>query len=234
MKKFFLLALALVLALNLAAVCLADEAAPTVYVTIANGDLMLIRQPVTLTDTDADGLLTINDALFLAHEEAFEGGAEAGYLAGESQWGLSLFKLWGVENGGSYGYYVNNTAAYSLADPLNDGDSVAAFVYTDLVSWSDAFCFFDPDTVEAQPGDTVTLTLLGAAYDENWTPITAAFGGAIITFDGQDTEYRTDDEGKVTFELPEGVSVISARYESATLVPPVCLIVLPEAGEIAA
>ena len=103
MKKFFLLALALVLALNLAAVCLADEAAPTVYVTIANGDLMLIRQPVTLTDTDADGLLTINDALFLAHEEAFEGGAEAGYLAGESQWGLSLFKLWGVENGGSYG-----------------------------------------------------------------------------------------------------------------------------------
>ena len=234
MKKFFMLTLVLVLTLNLVFLSFADEAAPTVYVTIANGSLALTRLPVTLSDTDGDGLLTINDALYLAHEQAFEGGAEAGYMAGESQWGLSLFKLWGVENGGSYGYYVNNIAAYSLTDPLADGDSVVAFVYTDLVTWSDAFCFFDTDTVEAKPGDTVTLTLLGAAYDENWTPTTAAFGGAVITFDGQDTEYRTDDDGKVTFELPEGVSLISARYESATLVPPFCLIVLPEAGELAA
>ncbi|MBO7666544.1 MAG: hypothetical protein J6S70_03845, partial [Clostridia bacterium] len=93
-------------------------------------------------DADADGVLTISDALYAAHEAAYEGGAAAGFAAATTEYGLSLTKLWGVENGGSYGYFVNDNSAMSLADPLSDGDEVVAFIYT-AADWSDAYSFFD-------------------------------------------------------------------------------------------
>ena len=40
---------------------------------------MAAQIEVELTDVDEDGALTIADALYLAHEAAFEGGAEAGF-----------------------------------------------------------------------------------------------------------------------------------------------------------
>ena len=60
----------------------------TVLVTIAdaNGDLVLAMEPVTVIDIDEDGLLTINDALYCAHEEAYEGGAAAGYASAMSDY----------------------------------------------------------------------------------------------------------------------------------------------------
>lgn len=48
-------------------------------------------------------------------------------------------KLWGTENGGSYGYYVNNVSTWSLTDPVDEGDYVNAFVYTDLTTWFDTY-----------------------------------------------------------------------------------------------
>ena len=130
MKKIMVIMLALCMLLS-AAVAEESEAGVLVYVTIAAGDLVMAQAPVELSDTDGDGMLTINDALYLAHEEFYEGGAEAGYATAETQWGLSLAKLWGVENGGSYGYYVNNVSANSMADELHDGDHLNAFAYTD-------------------------------------------------------------------------------------------------------
>ena len=57
----------------------AAEEPVTVYVTIANGSLVMTQEPVTVTDIDKDGSLTINDALYLAHEAKYQGGAAAGY-----------------------------------------------------------------------------------------------------------------------------------------------------------
>ena len=53
----------------------------TVYVTIANGSLVMTQEAINVTDADGDGTLTINDALFLAHEAGFSGGAAAGYAS---------------------------------------------------------------------------------------------------------------------------------------------------------
>ncbi len=204
-----------------------DDTSVTAYVTIAdaNGELALVQEPITVTDIDEDGALTINDALYIAHEENYEGGAEAGYAASVTQYGLGLDKLWGTQNGGSYGYYVNNTAASGLADALSDGDYVNAFVYTDLTAWSDSYSFFDKNTADVTQGDELTLTLSRAAYDENWAPVTLPVEGAVISINGEDTEYVTDADGNVTVKIETaGENLISASSDSLTLVPPVCVV----------
>lgn len=198
------------------------EAEPqnAVYVTIANGDLMLAYDAVELSDADGDGALTVNDALYLAHEENYDGGAEAGYANETTDYGLSLAKLWGTDNGGSFGYLVNNVSSMSLTDPVAVGDHVVAYAYTDLAAWSDSYCFFD--VTEAAAGE-ITLTLTMNGYDEAWNAITLPVEGAIITIDGAATDYVTDADGKVTLTAKKGV-VISAKSDTMTLVPPVCIV----------
>ena len=209
-------------------VCLAaiasDETAD-VYVTISNrdGKLVLAQEEVTVFDADKDGCLTINDALYCAHEENYDGGAESGYAFAYSDYGLSLNKLWGTANGGSYGYYVNNVSAWSLADTVKTGDYVNAFVYTDLTAWSDTYCWFDNYTVSEEAGKEISLTLYAYIYDENRNKITVAVEGATITLNGESTEYKTDADGKATITInTEGTYVISAVSDTQTLVSPVC------------
>ncbi len=200
----------------------------TVYVTICDGDVKLAQTAVKVADIDEDGALTINDALYLAHEAEFKGGAAAGYGSANSTWGLSLTKLWGVENGGSYGYYVNNVSAMGLADPIKNGDYINAFVYTDTVGFSDKYTFFDVYTVEDYNGKDVTLTLSGAGYDANWNPVTVQIADATVTVDGKKTTYKTDANGKVTLKVDKkGSHVISAVSDTETLVPAVCVISAP-------
>ncbi|MBQ3760751.1 MAG: hypothetical protein II875_01920 [Clostridia bacterium] len=219
MKKLTVLMLCAALLCALFAAC--AEETPVVYVTISDGSLVLAECPIALSDADADGALTINDALYLAHEFAYDGGAEAGYLSAYGDWGLSLAKLWGVENGGSYGYYVNDTMSYGLTDPVTNGDRVYAYVYTDLVGWSDAYSFFDQAAVSA---GNVTLKLSMVTFDENFMPVSVPVEGAVIVIDGEKTEFVTDAEGNVSFNLPDGAKLISAVSDSLNLVPPVCVV----------
>ncbi len=216
--------LALVLAM-MPAMAFADTASETaaVNVTIADkGSLVLTQETVTVADIDADGALTINDALYAAHEAAYNGGAAAGYDSAMSSWGLSITKLWG-DTSGSYGYYVNDASAWGLTDPVKTGDSVYAFVYADGVAWSDTYSFFDKNAVTAEEGQKVTLTLSYNGYDANWNTVVAPLAGAVITVDGTVTDSVTDTDGKAVITLEEGTHVISATSETMTLVPPVCI-----------
>ncbi len=202
-----------------------------VYVTIADGQgkLAVAQKLVTVSDLDDDGVLTIHEVLYAAHEAYYEGGAAAGYGAEVSSYGLSMTKLWGVENGGSYGYYVNNASAWSLGDAVNSGDYVNAFVYTDLTAWSDTYCYFDVHTASATQGDTVELMLTAAGYDASYNPIAIPVEGATITINGVATEYTTDAEGKVSVKLnTAGQCLISATSATQTLVPPVCWVTVAE------
>ncbi|MDO5148808.1 MAG: hypothetical protein Q4D76_05375 [Oscillospiraceae bacterium] len=229
MKKYFISAAAVLLTCSLAcSVSFAEETdTVNVNVTIADkdGNPVLVQEEISVTDIDNDGKLTINDALYLAHEKEFEGGASAGYGFAETQYGLSLTKLWGTENGGSYGYYVNNKAAMSLGDAVAEGDFVNAFVYTDTSAWSDTYCWFDINSAEINSGDELKLTLSAAGYDEQWNPVTKKVEGAAIIVNGNLTTYKTDAEGNVVIRLEEtGNFVISASSENMILVPPVCVV----------
>lgn len=231
MKKFLSMTLALVMLLSTLGISgLATDAegdsavSATVYITISNASsLVLTQEAVTVTDIDNDGSLTVNDALYCAHEAKYDGGAAAGYSSYYSSYGLSIGKLWGTDNGGSYGYYINNNSAWSLADTIKEGDYLTAFVYSDHTAWSDTYCWFDVNTANATAGDAVTLTLFCYAYDADWNMVVTPVAGATITLDGMATEYKTDADGKVTITLDKAGSIlISATSDEQTLVPPVC------------
>ncbi len=96
MKKKTLFAFILMLALAASAACigvLAADASAQVYVTVANGALMTAREPVTVTDIDGDGVLTINDALCAVHEKSYDGGAAAGYATAPEEEMLGINAL---------------------------------------------------------------------------------------------------------------------------------------------
>ncbi len=233
MKKFFATLLAAIMIFAAAEPATANAgmlispkpADVVVYVSIVNGDIKLAQHAVTVKDIDNDGALTINDALYLAHEAKYSGGAAAGYGSAQSQWGLSLTKLWGVENGGSYGYYVNNASAMGLTDPVKNGDYVNAFVYTDTVAFSDSYAFFNENVVTGNTGKEIKLTLSAAGYDANWSPVTLPVANATITVDGVKTNYKTDADGKVTIKVAStGRHIVSAVSDSANLVPPVLVV----------
>lgn len=198
--------------------------AETARVTISDGagNLVMAYTPVELSDLDSDGVITICDALAAAHDAAYPGGSKAGFITSDQGYGVSIDKLWGEENGGSYGYYVNNASAYSLTDPVSADDHIQAFVYTDLAAWSDTYSFFD--LVSVDTGDGFELTLSAQTYDADWNPVYIPVEGAAITIDGADAGIVTDEQGKavVDIEAP-GRYLISAHSDTMTLVPPVCI-----------
>lgn len=230
MKKLASLLLSLLLCGGIA---LAETPALSaeVYVSITDetGALVLACDLVTVTDADADGTLTISDALFAAHAENHEAAA-GGFGTAVTEYGLSLTKLWGVENGGSYGYCLNDASAWSLLDPVAAGDHVKAYVYTDLAAWSDTYCWFDRTFVEAAAGSGVALTLSAAGFDDMWNPVTLPVAGAVLTVNGEAAEAVTDTEGKAVLTFAEaGVYVVSAVSETQNLVAPVCIVTVTAA-----
>lgn len=202
------------------------QEATLLYVTITDGtgQQVLAHEEIAVTDLDGDGVLTADDALRCAHIAKYEGG-EDGYGSADSSFGRSLTKLWGVENGGSYGYYLNHTSMMSLLDPVKGGDVIAAFVYTDVEGFSDTYCFFDVDHAAVMGGETLTLTLAACGYDAEWNPITVPVDGATILINGQKSSYVTDAEGKVELQFDgAGYCIVSAEKDGVTLVPPACAV----------
>ena len=227
MKKIIPVLAAALISCSAVSVCASAEDAVNVTVTISDGSAapVLIQQKVNVTDIDNDGKLTVNDALYIAHEENFSGGAAAGYASKTGQYGLSLTKLWGKENNEAFGFYVDNVASMGLADPVSEGNSIYAFVYTDTTGFSDAYSWFDKNNSESKQGDELELTLSRAAFDAAWNPITLPVEGAAITINGNATEFKTDANGKVTVKLDNaGRNLISAKSDTLKLVPPVCVV----------
>jgi hypothetical protein len=195
-----------------------------VFVTISTDSLQLAAEKIAVSDADSDGKLTINDALIAAHTAKHPDGAAA-YGAADGGYGLAITKLWGIENGGSYGYYVNNISAMSLEDEIKDGDYINAYTYNDLDSYSDMFTYFTEREIKAKTGVAFSLTLKGASFDADWNPVEVAVKNAIITVDGAESDFVTDENGNVEVTLNKpGSFVISATSDSQILVPPVCIV----------
>ena len=228
MKKIIALFMALTLVLSVSVLFASAEGEGTnVYVTIADkdGKLALAYESVSVADIDGDEVLTVNDVLYAAHEQFYEGGAAAGYATETTKWGLSLMKLWGEANGGSYGYTINDAFAWSMTDPVADGDYVAAYVYTDLNKWSDKYSYFDRKEVELTESTDLTLTLTIADFDADNMPITLPVAGAELTIDGEPTGVITDENGTATVTFTKGgKQLVSATATEKIIVPPVCLV----------
>lgn len=225
MKKILSLMLAVMMVLSVSVLFVSAAESAEVVVTISDeaGKLAVAAEKVTVTDIDGDQTLTINDALYAAHEKFYEGGAAAGYATETTQWGLSMAKLWGTANGGSYGYMVNNVAAWSMTDPVKDGDYVAAYVFTEPKTLADKYSYFDKLSEDVTAGE-ITLTLSKNDFDASWNPITVPVEGATVTVDGTPIDAKTDVNGQVTFKLEEnGLHLVSATADGQVITPPVFL-----------
>ncbi len=226
MKKGMMLLFVVMLCLSLATA----SAQTRVFAAITDdkGQIAVGYSPVEVTDVDGDGALTIHDALSCTHAAYFSDGAE-GYNAVETEWGLSLMRLWGIENGGSYGYYLNDAAATSLMDPVKDGDFLKAYAFTDLETWSDTYSFFQEPILVVKAGEPFEMTLSAAGFDETFAPVTLPVEGATILVFDEPADAVTDAQGKTTITFAEpGTYRLSARCDGMNLVPPVCLVTVEE------
>lgn len=215
----------------------------TVYVTIASDGRVVqdknggyvAQAAVKVCDHDKDGILTVDDALFAAHEACYEGGAAAGYSSYPGVHGLSLAILWGKGTAGTSaiaGYWLNNASCWSLADEVEEGDYLTAFNYCDSAGWSDAYSFFTQNEVSVASGNSITLNLRYiSGYDaaNGYAPIVSPLSGASVEFlDSDDSEtLTTNSDGQVcisTAALSEGSYRVTAYKLDGSIVPCVCTI----------
>lgn len=230
MKKTLTLLLLILMTVSLFPITAmaAEEPAPMdVFVTISdeNGELVLIKEPVRVTDLDEDGVLTVNDALLAAHKKH----CKDGYIASDKYGDLEIIKLWGVSDR-AYGVFNNGGYVWRLIEYLADGDHVQAYVYRDSENRSDAFSYFSREELTFKNGKE-TLTLYAYSVTEDDNLLSHPVSGATITVNGESTGIKTDKDGKFTISTDDldldKINVISARSTKETLVPPV-LVFTPE------
>ena len=177
---------------------------------------------VAAGDEDGDGAITISDALYVAHKIYCSAGV-SGYAAEETEFGLSLVKLWGDESG-NFGYYLNHQPAMSLADTIKEGDVINACIYEGVYPNMESYAYFDKDSAVVSEGGSITLTLMKLGYDENFNAVSSPVANAKLTVDAAPWgEYTTDENGKVTF-APEWTAemILSAIGENEEIIMPVC------------
>lgn len=199
----------------------AEADGPVAYLTVSvAGELTMVRAAIAMEDADGDGVVTLDELLTTA--AAAEG---VGYASEDSTYGLAITELWG-DKSGSYGYYVNNDFVNSnLSSEVKEGDSAYVYSFADPTNWSDAYSYFDVDTATIKAGEAVDLRLLMIGYDAEFNPVEASVAGAVISIDGEATEFTTDANGLVSITLDTaGTYTISATADGLTLVPPVCVI----------
>ena len=77
MKKTLCIIVALAVVCSALGLCALGDDSALVYVTVSDGQLQLANCKVEVSDSDGDHALTVNDALFAAHEKYFPGKAAA-------------------------------------------------------------------------------------------------------------------------------------------------------------
>ena len=211
-----------------------------VYVTLSDkGNVVMANKTITVTDLDASGDFTVDEVLYAAHESAYEGGASAGYGSAMGDYGLYITKLWG-DLSGSYGYWLNNASCWSLADPVNEGDSLVAFVYQNTEVW-DSYSKFAQEGYSALAEVSATLTLEKAGYDENWNTVFSAHKGATIkVYDSDFKEldadaYKVTDNGDGSYGVAvdaTGVYTVVAYDNTTPIVPAVCTLTVTDNADV--
>ncbi len=207
--KLISLLLVLIMALGLLAGCGAKDTDPTnaAFVTLTNAAELATAKDgsyvaALAVEVPAEGT-TVGDVLTALHKNYYKDG-EAGYATAKTEWGDSITKLWGVENGGSYGYYVNGAMSAGLTDPVKPGDRVEVFIYKDTAGFSDAYTYM---TAEVN-GKDVKVTVISVGFDANWNPVNKPLEGAkIFRVDGKklvDTGAVTGADGTATVTLKAG------------------------------
>lgn len=206
-----------------------------ITVTISNkGSVAMARRAVTVTDINEDGKLSVDEALYAAHEIGFTGGASAGYGSYTGDYGLAINKLWGVETT-AVGYWLNDASCWSLNDEVKAGDYLVAWVY-ESSSWADAYSKLDSASYSATTGTAMTASLEKAGYDADYNTVFSAMSGATITAYNNDllkadvcsVTDNGDGTYAVTFNTAGEYYLIATGNDDTILVPAVAKVTVTQ------
>lgn len=198
-----------------------------VNVTIADkGTVVMAKETVTVTDLDASGDFTVDEVLDAAHKSVYEGGASAGYGSAMGDYGLYITMLWGDQSG-NFGYWLNDASCWSLADLVEAGDDVVAFVYQNTEVW-DSYARFAQDSYTIKLEESSEFVVEKAGYDANWNTVFAAHKGATLKVYDTDfiavdeSKYNVTDNGDGTYSvvIKELGEFIVVAYDNVTPIVP--------------
>lgn len=197
-----------------------DATGITVYMTVsdkgtlaaANDNTVMLNKPVTVTDINNDGKLTVDEALTAAHNAYNQND---GYAVGD----YGVTKLWGISTSNVL-FFVNNVGLASgvTADTVSNGDSLVASVNSDNQYYADWYTYFGAKEKQVSTDQEFTLNLkghLGMAYtDEDKTDVAVSNVKIGLWKDGkveQLGDKKTDENGDVTLSFDtEGVYYVTA------------------------
>ena len=219
--RIFCIVLALTMLVGLMPVLAADDI--SVFVSVSQQGVPALTKdgkPAVLMEVRIPEGSTVEDAIVAAHEAYCPDGA-AGWEKAESDWGMSMVKIWGSYDGVG-AYYVDGEMPMVQSWELTAGDGS----YVDLVlygpDWSDSYAQFDRRTEILAAGEEVTLTLTHDVFDENWVSQPMALAGATVkTVDGK-VLGTTDQDGKITVSFAEaGTYLVTATSEDMAITAPI-------------
>lgn len=183
-----------------------------VTVTISNKGVLaaakdgsvMVDRSVTVTDINADGKLTYDEALAAAHKRYCADGEEG--FSAPSGW---VSKLWGI-NGGNASFFKNGVATGLITEEaVEEGDALYSSVNSDDVYYADWFTAFDVQKKSVAVNSAFPLTLKGAQA-MTYTPDAAVAVAGVKIGTWEDGKFQeisgktTDSNGTVelTFNKP--------------------------------
>ena len=190
------------------------------------GSLKVGLEPLTVTDADADGVLTVYDAIWAVHEAFYPGGAARGFATERMQEGPAVSLFWGEDNGGFYSWTLDGRMGRSLLEPLMEGSELYAFSYSDLPLCGDGFGSIEGEVVRGDDGATGYQGVLTCTSADGETfPV----GGAMILINGiARGGVVTDEQGRFFIPVEEpGNYLVTAVSAEVPMIPPVCRFDLP-------
>lgn len=239
-KKILSTLLALTMIISAIPVFAEEAKDITVYLSLSkygeivedkNGEYMAYAEVNLSGGTDYN----LNDVFLTAHEVYYENGTD-GYASSVSNWGFGIDKLWG-DTSYNFGYQVNGNMVFGLDYSVENGDYIDSFIYEN--PYTECYSLFDKFTSEAYTDKDFELILFNVSdYDDSGNNIFSPCEGATIIINGEETDYTTDENGKVIIRFEStGTNIISATKEKhineeevpvPAITAPVCVVQVEE------
>lgn len=185
---------------------------------------IMANKTVTVVDINKDGVLTFDEALVAAHKAY---NKASGYKTADSQYGLTVSKLWGISNNGGYYFFINGTPIASDVgtDTVKAGDRLYASIFKDTTGWSDLYTQFNKSAITVKVKKTATLHLSASSWGYDVGPIEGIqigkwSKGKFVALKG----VKTDANGDVKIKFKKrGTYYVTAKgTASMPIMAPVC------------
>ena len=187
----------------------------TVYMTVSDRGVLaaasdgaaMFNRSVNVTDLNSDGVLTYDEALQAAHTAYCPGG----YENAETEWGVSVSKLWNVSTMNCLFFLNDSALANHVGDTetsaLHAGDYLVASVNKDNTYYADHYVSFAKRSATATVGKEFALNLSGSKGSDKIV-IGTWNTGKFTAIDGA----KIDADGSVTLTFAEaGIYLLTAE-----------------------